>query len=229
VCFFILIPGTCLCCSQVCVLQNFGTSACLTGSETGCICLLDNDCKSTGATYVMYMNTTKRWETWINVIEEAVMQTDKTCGGAPIYPAPNNFTTGLKCETDEDCDATNLETCTPGVDCFCCANMSHVCSVDLDCNDFDAQSSCGCTPTPQPAVRRLELTMLQLTPPCRFALTRLLARVWRFYDYFLTFVIARCQHRSVGSLHPARAGPTAETRGSQRIASLTSSSRPPTN
>lgn len=200
----------------------------MTGSETGCTCLLDNDCKSTGATYVMYMDTTKRWETWIKVIEEAVMQTDKTCGGAPIYPAPNNFTTGLKCETDEDCDATKLKTCTPGVDCFCCANISHVCTVDLDCNGFDAQSSCGCTPTPQPLVRRLELTMLQLKPPCFF---QSLACSLAYGDVFhlLTCAIARCQHRSMGNLRPARVGPTAETRGSQRIASLTSSSRLPTN
>ena len=81
---------------------------------------------------------------WFEILGEAISQQDKTCGGMPWYPAPNDFSYGLPCQTDADCTANVFEACTLGVNCTCCANASHVCSTDNDCSKFDKGSSCGC-------------------------------------------------------------------------------------
>ena len=81
---------------------------------------------------------------WLDVLGKAVSLKDRTCGGMAVYPKPNNFSVGLKCQTDNDCATPAMSACMPGKNCTCCANASHVCSTDTDCFFFNIGSPCGC-------------------------------------------------------------------------------------
>ena len=147
--------------SGLCLYANAGTPDCPTGTERFCSCFGDFTCALDG-TITLYINNTAadfvkppnalgrraedavKRKAWLDVIGRAVASKDKTCGGMPVLPAPNNFSVGLECQTDDDCSANVMSACTPGRNCTCCANASHVCSTDNDCFLFNKGSPCGC-------------------------------------------------------------------------------------
>lgn len=68
---------------------------------------------------------------------------DMTCGALPFGTAPNNFSLGMVCRSDSDCA---FPKCSPGSSCYCCANISILCSADSDCQTYEKDSLCGCVP-----------------------------------------------------------------------------------
>ena len=66
---------------------------------------------------------------------------DTTCGALPFGPAPNNYSLGLHCSTDSNCQFAK---CVPAITCFCCANISILCSSNSDCQQYEKDSYCGC-------------------------------------------------------------------------------------
>ncbi|EKX42955.1 hypothetical protein GUITHDRAFT_140819 [Guillardia theta CCMP2712] len=127
---------------------------------TNCQCLLDDAACSKGTAILMYINRTKleRALLYLDLLYAAVETQDMTCGGMPVYSATssvvgggtgflsaNPFTVGKKCTSNQDCVPPQLRGCTPGVDCFCCANITHPCSSSADCNSFSLiHNLCGC-------------------------------------------------------------------------------------
>lgn len=150
----------------LCLLSNINTADCPTGTEAVCTCFGIFSCED--GTVTLYINNTATPFTkppvkepldvmledeyprsrWLDVLGKAIEARDKTCGGQPVYKHPNNFTTGLKCEVDDDCAESVMSACTLGKNCTCCANISHVCSSDDECRSFDKGSSCGCVAGP---------------------------------------------------------------------------------
>ena len=146
---------------SLCLYINAGTEDCRTGTEEFCSCFGEFTCDIDG-TITLYVNNSAqpfllppdrfgrqaedevKRSTWFDVLGRAVETKDRTCGGMATYPHPNNFTYGLACQSDDDCDKQVLSACTPGKNCTCCANASHVCSTDDDCFIFDKGSPCGC-------------------------------------------------------------------------------------
>jgi hypothetical protein len=135
---------------ELCVYINLGSAACTTGLQPTCRCMLDGQCADGKLT--LYLNNTAFYsspqnrEDFLGSLKKALSKLDRTCGGMPFYPAPNNFSHGKPCSSIGDCAPTVLPPCTPGKDCYCCVNTSHVCSIDKDCNRFDIGSMCGCRP-----------------------------------------------------------------------------------
>ena len=132
----------------VCTKSNLGSSSCLTGSEGGCVCIIsESDCAQSSTAQggiVLFLQVGgSLLLPWRLALSEAVRNSDRTCGGLPYFPAPNAFTQGQPCSSDDDC--ATLDVCTPGETCACCANITAVCSSNADCNRFDAGSLCGCT------------------------------------------------------------------------------------
>jgi len=145
----------------LCLHANAQSAECPTGLEKLCACFGEFSCAVDG-TITLYVNNSappfvmppdkfdRRAEdevkrsTWFDVLGRAVEVSDRTCGGMPTYPKPNNFTVGLSCQSDDDCGEAVLKPCAPGINCTCCANASQVCSTDSDCFIFDKGSSCGC-------------------------------------------------------------------------------------
>jgi len=144
-----------------CLFANAGTADCPTGTEEFCSCFGEFTCALDG-TITLYINNTaadfvkppdalgRKYEDpakrnmWLDVLGKAVSLKDRTCGGMAVYPKPNNFSVGLKCQTDNDCATPAMSACMPGKNCTCCANASHVCSTDTDCFFFNKGSPCGC-------------------------------------------------------------------------------------
>lgn len=131
---------------DACLIENWGPE-CRRGTEDTCRCVIYNTCASDGSA-VLYLNNTlaKRAgrDAFISNVQQKLEASDKTCGGQPFYPAPNNMTFGVPCTDHTDCAAEVLEPCTPGVNCTCCANASIVCSENADCNEIELNSPCGC-------------------------------------------------------------------------------------
>jgi len=125
---------------ELCFHNNLGSTRCETGVEKGCMCTLDNTCLD--GKFVLHLDRSKNVEPFQTAIIEAIDRENRTCGGMPVFPQPNNFTQGVKCEVDYDC--AHLETCEMGKTCRCCSNLEQVCSSNSDCSVFDAGSLCGC-------------------------------------------------------------------------------------
>jgi hypothetical protein len=83
---------------------------------------------------------------YVDMLFRAFNSYDTTCGGLPFYSQnqiPMSY--GRPCENNTDCIPPRLRSCTPGVDCHCCANVSKVCSTWRDCLEFTGLfSTCGC-------------------------------------------------------------------------------------
>jgi len=138
--------------SKACGLSNLGQVTCLTGNEATCSCRIDDLCFDDG-TITLYIDNARAAATvpggggvsgYIETLSDMIADQDKTCGGMATFATPNNFTQGLKCNTDDDCIEDILPACTLGVNCTCCANATFVCSSHADCSGFDAGSLCGC-------------------------------------------------------------------------------------
>jgi hypothetical protein len=145
----------------LCLHANAKSAECPTSLEKLCTCYGKFSCAVDG-TITLYVNNSalplvmppdkldRRAEdeakrsTLFDVLGRAVEVLDRTCGGMPVYPKPNNFTVGLSCQSNDDCGEAVLSPCMPGKNCTCCANASQVCSADNDCFIFDKGSACGC-------------------------------------------------------------------------------------
>ena len=135
-------PGSIPSYQSICSYNNVGGLTCPTGSEQGCTCFEDGRCDSDNGKIVLHLNRSRGISSFIQTMTHLLDLTNRTCGGMPVYPSPNNFTIGRPCENDKIC--TEMPKCTPGVTCHCCANISHICSSNDDCSHFDAGSFCGC-------------------------------------------------------------------------------------
>jgi len=129
---------------SICAYDNVGGSNCPTGVEPGCNCFVDGSCKSVNGKISLHLNRSRAIIPFRDAITSLLDSRDKTCAGMSIYPAPNNFTVGKKCVNDGDCDDNVLPKCIPGVTCACCANVSFVCSDNIECSELDSGSLCGC-------------------------------------------------------------------------------------
>lgn len=128
--------------SQACPTGAEDACVCKTGTEQFCECRFDDTCRLDD-TIIIYMNKTKA-SNYVDVLSELIALSDRTCGGVPTYQAPNNITFGVVCTDNIMCSAARLPTCTYGVNCTCCANITDVCSSDSDCSQYDSGSLCGC-------------------------------------------------------------------------------------
>ena len=141
--------------SSVCVIQNLGTSGCVYGYEPGCSCRVDGECKMGDDVALSFQKQTKDKEKSSNQFIDEFMSSidtlDKTCGGMPFFPSPNDFSFGSSCVDDADCSdsldpsfkSCSLEPSDPRA-CKCCVNLSHTCTIDDDCSIFNTGSPCGC-------------------------------------------------------------------------------------
>lgn len=134
--------------TDVCIFSNLGTFSCPTGQEKLCSCQLEGDCRE--GTIVLFLNRTSttpaQRQTYGEALRAAFKTQDLSCGGMPVFPAPNNFTHGLRCDASDKCSDVALPKCVPGVTCRCCMNLSHTCATVGDCERFDVGSQCGCVP-----------------------------------------------------------------------------------
>ena len=124
--------------------DNIGGATCPTGVEPGCNCFIDGRCTSTNGKITLHLDRSRAILPFRDALTVLLDGRDRTCGGMPIYPFPNNFTTGKKCQDDQVCSADELPKCVPGVTCACCANVSFICTDSSDCSGFDSGSLCGC-------------------------------------------------------------------------------------
>jgi len=122
-------------------LIPFGLSSCV--DKPSCTCQVDNACAKNGDIFLYLNRSQPEAEMYLDELMKALATFDATCGGLPYFGAPTlQMSYGKKCLSDTDCipplspGAPGLRQCTPGVDCFCCANVSLVCSSDDDCSDF---------------------------------------------------------------------------------------------
>ena len=78
---------------------------------------------------VLYLNRSKDFSLYRSSLKAAIVKSDKTCGGLPVGPMPNNYTYGHQCSSSHDCSPAVLPRCgSPDRPCFCCANISVMCS-----------------------------------------------------------------------------------------------------
>ena len=148
---FIMPPGSPQRLEDVCAHINAGTPDCATGDSTNklenpnCRCGIINRC-GTDKYLVLYLNRSKDFTPYRNALKNVLVATDKTCGGLPVGPNPNNYTLGKACSTSRDCSEARLPRC-GGADrpCFCCANLSMPCSSADDCHAVEKDSLCGCS------------------------------------------------------------------------------------
>ncbi len=126
----------------ICAYDNVGGSTCPTGTEPGCKCFKDGACDSVNGKIVLHLNRSRAILPFVKALTSLLDARDQTCGGLPVYPAPNNFTVGMKCSNDKVC--VEMPKCIPGVTCACCANVSFICNDNSDCSVFDSGSLCGC-------------------------------------------------------------------------------------
>ena len=129
---------------QLCAYDNVGGTSCPTGGEPECKCFKNGKCDSVNGKIVLHLNRSRPILAFRDALTALLDSSDRTCGGMPIYPKPNNFTTGRKCQDDQVCSDEELPKCVPGVTCACCANVSFICSSNLDCSTLDSGSLCGC-------------------------------------------------------------------------------------
>jgi hypothetical protein len=115
-----------------------------------CTCQIINTCESDGQ-LTIYLNLSASKRTLVNQyvtgLRSALSVKDMTCGALPFGNAPNNYSLGRVCKSDADCN--NVKTfpkCSPGISCFCCANLSIPCQTNNDCQSFEKDSLCGCVP-----------------------------------------------------------------------------------
>jgi hypothetical protein len=94
----------------------------------------------------LYFNRSNpKVDQYIDDLFQAFSQYDATCGGLPYYASSTlEMSYGKKCTADSECLPPLLNPCTPGVDCFCCANVSLVCSSSADCSRWAPHATCGC-------------------------------------------------------------------------------------
>jgi hypothetical protein len=109
-----------------------------------CTCQIINTCDSDGQ-LTIYLNLSKPAlvNQYLTGLRSALAVKDMTCGALPFGPAPNNYSLGRTCKSDSDCN-TNFPKCTPGVSCYCCANLKVPCDSNSDCQAFEKDSLCGC-------------------------------------------------------------------------------------
>jgi hypothetical protein len=106
----------------VCVFLNIGSQTCPTGQESTCTCLGDfATCAPVDSFMTLYVNNTSpplsgkdklgrvvedesKRSDWLKILSHAIEMQDRTCGGRPFFQAPNNFSQGLKCKSDDDCN-----------------------------------------------------------------------------------------------------------------------------
>ena len=104
---------------DVCIFSNLGSSNCKTGVEYTCVCRLEGQCAD--GSLLLFLNRTStspaQRKSFIGALQEATATIDRSCGGFPVFPAPNNFTHGKACTKIADCSDAVLKKCTPGVDC----------------------------------------------------------------------------------------------------------------
>ncbi len=148
-------PGSSQAYEDVCAHMNAGTADCTTGDTTNkienpnCMCSEINLC-GTDKYLVLYLNRSKDFADFRSSLKEAVVGADRTCGGLPVGPDPNNYTLGKACTTSRDCSTAALPRCgSPDYPCFCCANLSMTCSSGDDCREVEKDSFCGCRPDAQ--------------------------------------------------------------------------------
>ena len=126
-------------------LIPFGQSRCDEAQRPGCTCQIDNACSNNGDIFLYLNRSQPRVQEYIDDLFKAVTTKDATCGGLARYgddKLPMSY--GKPCYNDTDCIPPRLRGCTLGVDCYCCANLTRVCSSSLDCFQYGAFSQCGC-------------------------------------------------------------------------------------
>ena len=148
-------PGSPQSFEDVCAHKNAGTADCTTGDTSNkienpnCLCNEINLC-GTDKYLVLYLNRSKDFTAFRSYLKRAVVSADKTCGGLPVGPKPNNYTLGSACSTSRDCSLQVLPRCgSPDYPCYCCANLSMACSSADDCRHVEKDSFCGCRADPR--------------------------------------------------------------------------------
>lgn len=139
-------------------LIPFGISSCTDANRMGCTCQVDNQCNNDGNIFLFLNRTQAKTEEYIDELFKALSTHDATCGGLPHYgkDLAFQFSYGKPCTVDADCIPPKLQGCTPGVDCFCCGNVSQICSADSDCFGYAPAYQCGCQKS-EPTVPAISL------------------------------------------------------------------------
>ena len=92
-------PGSPQTFEDVCSHVKAGSSECTTGDITkklqnpNCRCGVINRC-GTDKYLVLYLNRSKDFSSFRSYLKKAVIGSDKSCGGLPVGPMPNNYTFG---------------------------------------------------------------------------------------------------------------------------------------
>ena len=127
-------------------IKAIDKTICPTGVESTCQCSIVDTCSTAGTgSTTLFLNTSlPTYASYITALQLAISVTDLTCGGVPVYPSPDIFTTGELCTSNDDCKA--LTSCADSAEgCLCCANLNISCSTDSDCSAVEQGSLCGCS------------------------------------------------------------------------------------
>ena len=130
-------PGSPQTFEDVCSHVNAGSSECTTGDiankleNPNCRCGIINRC-GTDKYLVMYLNRSKDFSAFRSYLKKAVIESDKSCGGLPVGPMPNNYTFGPSlCATAASqrlicvCCFVSIVPCVRAQWCF---SLSHTCA-----------------------------------------------------------------------------------------------------
>ena len=137
---------------------------CDAAEKDTCACKISNTCETDGM-FLLYLNRSKPAsgdyinELLMNMdgIGDGGLKMNKTCGGLPVrrlksggqFPEMLGTSLGKPCTSSNECSRSEFRKCTPGVDCFCCGNLTAgPCSSNSDCehiqSDMDKTQICGC-------------------------------------------------------------------------------------
>ena len=135
--------------TTVCVRDNSKSQLRTTGSrcpDINCSCIFENSCNQDGK-ILMYLNRSNNAaaQLYFQQLTSSFAVYRKTCGAMPIYRGLN-MSLGKPCSMNQDCNDKNFPKCVPGISCRCCSNISAVCSVNSDCQQYKSGSMCGCEP-----------------------------------------------------------------------------------
>jgi len=113
--------------------------------DVNCTCVFENTCNQDGK-ILLYLNRSNNnlaVQQYFQQITSSFAVYRMTCGAMPTYRGLN-FSLGKPCSSDADCNQKKFKKCVPGISCRCCSNITAICTVNADCQQYQSGSMCGC-------------------------------------------------------------------------------------